>query len=60
MAKEKSGMYTSDECYKMALTDAMSVACKALGVAADVFTGRQTKPSTQGTQSRLERKRTKN
>lgn len=37
VAKEKSGMYTSDECYKMALTDAMSVACKALGVAADVY-----------------------
>lgn len=36
-AKEKSGMYTSDECYKMALTDALSVACKALGVAADVY-----------------------
>lgn len=60
VAKEKSGMYTSDECYKMALTDALSVACKALGVAADGFTGRQTKPSTQGTQSRLERRRTKN
>lgn len=36
VAKEKSGLYTSDECYKMALTDALSVACKALGVAADV------------------------
>ena len=28
---------TSDECYKMALTDAISVACKALGVGADVY-----------------------
>lgn len=37
VTKEKSGMYTSDECYKMALTDALSVACKALGVAADVY-----------------------
>ena len=37
VAKEKSGFYTSDECYKMALTDALSVACKALGVAADVY-----------------------
>lgn len=37
VAKERSGMYTSDECYKMALTDALSVACKALGVAADVY-----------------------
>lgn len=37
VAKEKNVMYTSDECYKMALTDAISVACKALGVAADVY-----------------------
>lgn len=37
VAKEKNGMYTNDECYKMALTDALSVACKALGVAADVY-----------------------
>lgn len=35
--KEKGGLYTSDECYKMALTDAISVACKALGVGADVY-----------------------
>ena len=37
IAAEKSGLYTSDECYKMALTDAISVACKALGFAADVY-----------------------
>lgn len=37
IAKEKNGLYTSDECYKMALTDALSVACKALGFAADVY-----------------------
>lgn len=35
--KETGGMYTDDECYKKALTDALSVACKALGVAADVY-----------------------
>ena len=34
---ESKGPYTSDECYKMALTDAISVACKALGFAADVY-----------------------
>lgn len=34
---EKNGLYTSDECYKMALTDAISVACKALGIGADVY-----------------------
>lgn len=39
VTKEKSGLYTSDECYKMALTDAISVACKALGFAADVYWG---------------------
>lgn len=27
----------SDECYKMAYTDALSVACKALGIGADVY-----------------------
>lgn len=37
VAKEKNGPYTSDECFKMALTDAISVACKALGFCADVY-----------------------
>lgn len=37
VASESKGLYTSDECFKMALTDAISVACKALGVAADVY-----------------------
>ena len=36
-AKEKNGLYTSDECFKMALTDAISVSCKALGVGADIY-----------------------
>ena len=36
-ANERNGVYTSDECFKMALTDAISVACKALGFAADVY-----------------------
>ena len=39
-AKEKNGPYMSDECYKMALTDAISVAAKALGLAADVYFAR--------------------
>lgn len=34
---EKSGLYTSDECFKMAYTDAISVACKSLGFAADIY-----------------------
>lgn len=37
LTKEKGGAFTSDECYKMALTDAISVAAKALGVGADVY-----------------------
>lgn len=35
--KERSGVYVSDECYKMATTDALSVACKQLGIGADVY-----------------------
>lgn len=37
VSNEKQGKYTSDECYKMALTDAISVACKSLGFAADIY-----------------------
>lgn len=35
--KETRGFYTDDECYKKALTDAISVAAKALGIGADVY-----------------------
>ena len=34
---QKSGAYVSDECYKMATPDAISVACKQLGIGADVY-----------------------
>jgi hypothetical protein len=35
---ESSGKaYMSDECFKMALTDAISIACKAIGFGADVY-----------------------
>lgn len=37
VANEKNGPYVSDECFKMALTDAISVSCKALGFGADVY-----------------------
>ena len=37
VSMERNGAYVSDECYKMALTDALSVAMKALGVAADIY-----------------------
>lgn len=36
-AKQSAGIYVSDECYKMATTDAISVACKQLGIGADVY-----------------------
>ena len=36
---ERTGLYVSDECFKMATTDAISVACKSLGMGADVYWG---------------------
>lgn len=36
-AMEKGGLKASDECFKMATTDAISVACKQLGIGADVY-----------------------
>jgi len=53
--KEKSGLHVNDECFKMALTDAISVSCKALGFGADVYWDKdkskydkpQDKPQTQ-------------
>ena len=37
VTKEASGLYTNDECFKMAYTDAISVSCKSLGFAADIY-----------------------
>lgn len=37
VTKERNGFYTSDENFKMCLSDSLSVACKALGIAADVY-----------------------
>lgn len=37
IAKETKGLYTDDEAYKKALTDAISIACKNLGMCADVY-----------------------
>lgn len=39
VAQEKNGPFTSDEAFKMAETDALSVAMKRLGVAADIYKG---------------------
>lgn len=40
IAKESSGLRGNDEAYKMAVTDALSVAMKALGVGADIYAGK--------------------
>lgn len=37
--KESRGMYCDDEAYKKATTDAISVACKQLGIGADIYWG---------------------
>lgn len=34
---ESKGLHTDDDCFKKAYTDAISVACKALGIAADIY-----------------------
>ena len=39
VAKERNGLYQSDECFKMAITDALSVCCKMIGIAADIYSG---------------------
>lgn len=52
VTKETGGLHSSDEGYKMAVTDALSVALKMLGVAADIYAGKwdgskyQDKPSS--------------
>jgi len=39
ITNEKNGVHTSDEAYKMAVTDALSVAMKMLGVGAAIYSG---------------------
>jgi len=39
VTKEQSGLHSSDEGYKMAITDALSVCMKMLGFASDVYAG---------------------
>ena len=39
IAKEVNGLHTSDEAEKMAYTDALSVACKMIGIGAKVYMG---------------------
>lgn len=40
VSQERQGSYVSDEAYKMSLTDAISVAAKAIGVGASVYFGK--------------------
>lgn len=52
VANEKNGLYQSDEAFKMAYTDAISVACKALGIGADIYWSEgQTKYSARNDES---------
>ena len=37
LVSQKSGKYCNDEAYKMAYTDALSIACKALGFSHDIY-----------------------
>lgn len=57
---ERNGAYVSDECYKMALTDALSVAMKALGVAADVYFEKGKNIVDPSTKYALDEQRAKN
>lgn len=47
VTQEKNSVYTDDEAPKKALTDALSVACKALGIGADVYYGKNGKDQTK-------------
>jgi len=40
IAKEREGLYTDDEAYKKAVTDALGTAMKMYGVGADIYMGR--------------------
>lgn len=54
--KESKGVHVSDECFKMATTDAISVACKQLGIGADVYWDKdKTKYDTQGNEENEKR-----
>lgn len=46
---EKGSPYLNDEAYKMAYTDALSIACKALGMAADIYYAKDTKSTDNRT-----------
>lgn len=51
ISKESGGLYVSDECFKMALTDAISVAAKGLGIGADIYFSKDRTKYTQPEQA---------
>lgn len=51
VTNESKGLYVNDECFKMALTDAISVSCKALGFGADVYWNKDATKYTKPTPS---------
>lgn len=59
ISKEQKGLYTSDECFKMAYTDALSVACKSLGMGADVYWG-DSKYASQETKEPMTKEQAEN
>lgn len=54
ISKESKGLYSNDEGWKMAYTDALSIACKNLGMCADVYYqkdyGKYTQPRNESQQ----------
>ena len=50
------GDQANDECYKMAYTDAISVACKMLGMGADIYWSADSTKYTQGTTAPTQRR----
>ena len=51
VAQESKGLFCDDDCFKKAYTDAISVACKSLGIAADIYYAKdpETKYNTDDT-----------
>lgn len=54
VANESKGPYVSDECFKMATTDAIGTAAKMIGLASDVYMGLKNTPSPIPSQSKYD------
>lgn len=55
VANEMRGPYVSDECFKMATTDALGTAAKMIGLASDVYSGLVTTGSSLPPQSKYDK-----